>query len=132
MEQFTLLKGDTTLKASREQINNALSTVRSLSSGIAVPTPDLVEGMLCYRTDHGRLYQLVDAENVVWTDRIAMSITGTASTADAVSCEGQSNTVQSNPTCMQISGRKLPTTVPGNDGFSKIRVGIPSLSRISL
>ncbi len=85
MEQFTLLKGDTTLKASREQINNALSTVRSLSSGTAFPTTDLSEGMLCYRTDLSRLYQLVDAENAVWTDRIAMSITGTASTADAVS-----------------------------------------------
>lgn len=47
MEQFQLLEGDRTLKASREQINNALSTVRSLSSGTAFPTTNLSDGMLC-------------------------------------------------------------------------------------
>lgn len=84
MEQFQLLEGDRTLKASREQINNALSTVRSLSSGTAFPTTNLSDGMLCYRTDHKRLYQLTDAANNIWTDRIAMSIAGTAATADTV------------------------------------------------
>ena len=84
MEQFQLLEGDRTLKASREQINNALSTVRSLSSGTAFPTTNLSDGMLCYRTDHARLYQLTDAANNIWTDRIAMSIAGTAATADTV------------------------------------------------
>lgn len=84
MEQFQLLAGDRTLKASREQINNALLTVRSLSSGTTFPTTDLTDGMLCYRTDHGRLYQLADARNNIWTDRIAMSIAGTANTADSI------------------------------------------------
>lgn len=84
MEQFQLLEGDRTLKASREQINNALSTVRSLSSGTSFPTTNLSDGMLCYRTDHKRLYQLTDAANNIWTDRIAMSIAGTAATADTV------------------------------------------------
>lgn len=85
MEQFQLLEGDRTLKASREQINNALSTVRSLSSGTAFPTTNLSEGMLCYRTDHGRLYQLSDLENEIWTDRIATNIAGTADRSDSVS-----------------------------------------------
>ncbi len=85
MEQFRLLEGDRTLKSSREQINNALLTVRSLSSGTTFPTTDLTEGMLCYRTDHGRLYQLADITNEIWTDRIAMSIAGTADTAASVS-----------------------------------------------
>lgn len=84
MEQFQLLEGDRTLKASREQLNNALSTVRSLSSGTAFPTTNLSDGMLCYRTDHARLYQLTDAANNIWTDRIAASIAGTAATADTV------------------------------------------------
>ena len=84
MEQFRLLEGDRTLKASREQINDALLTVRSLSSGTTFPTTDLSDGMLCYRTDHGRLYQLADAANNIWTDRIAMSIAGTANTADTI------------------------------------------------
>ena len=85
MEQFRLLEGDRTLKDSREQINNALSTVRSLSSGTAFPTTDLTEGMLCYRTDLGRLYQLADAKSGTWTDRIAMNIAGTATNADSIS-----------------------------------------------
>lgn len=85
MEQFQLLEGDRTLKASREQINNALLSVRSLSSGTDFPTTELTEGMLCYRTDHGRLYQLADASNNIWTDRIAMNIAGTADVANAVS-----------------------------------------------
>lgn len=84
MEQFHLLEGDRTLKASRDLINNALLTVRSLSAGTAFPTTDLTDGMLCYRTDHSRLYQLADAANNIWTDRIAMSIAGTASTADHI------------------------------------------------
>lgn len=84
MEQFHLLEGDRTLKASRDLINNALLTVRSLSAGTAFPTTDLTDGMLCYRTDHGRLYQLADAANNIWTDRIAMSIAGTANTADTI------------------------------------------------
>lgn len=84
MEQFHLLEGDRTLKASRDLINNALLTVRSLSAGTAFPTTDLTDGMLCYRTDHNRLYQLADAANNIWTDRIAMSIAGTASTADHI------------------------------------------------
>ena len=85
MEQFRLLEGDRTLKDSREQINNALSTVRSLSSGTAFPTTDLSEGMLCYRTDLGRLYQLADAKSGTWTDRIAMNIAGTSTSADSIS-----------------------------------------------
>lgn len=84
MEQFTLLEGDHTLKDSRELINNALLTVRSLSAGDAFPTTDLSEGMLCYRTDLKRLYRLSDAEEGIWTDKLPADLDGTADTAGAV------------------------------------------------
>lgn len=88
MEQFTLLAGDQTLKDSREQINNALLSVRSLSSGTAFPTTELSEGMLCYRTDLARLYQLIDLASQTWSDKISVSISGTASSADAAPWDG--------------------------------------------
>ena len=88
MEQFTLLAGDQTLKDSREQINNALLSVRSLSSGTTFPTTELSEGMLCYRTDLARLYQLVDLASQTWSDKISVSISGTASSADAAPWDG--------------------------------------------
>lgn len=84
MEQFSLLTGDQTLKSSREPINNALLTLRSLSSGTTFPTTNLSVGMLCYRTDHAKLYQLTDATNQTWTDTIAMNIAGSSATANSI------------------------------------------------
>ena len=85
MEQFTLLEGDHTLKESRQLINNALLTVRSLSAGTAFPTDNLTDGMLCYRTDLGRLYSLADAASGTWTNKLPADLGGTA---DAVSWAG--------------------------------------------
>lgn len=85
MEQFTLLEGDHTLKESRQLINNALLTVRSLSADTAFPTDNLTDGMLCYRTDLGRLYSLADAASGTWTNKLPADLGGTA---DAVSWAG--------------------------------------------
>lgn len=84
MEQFSLLTGDQTLKASREPLNNALLTVRSLSSGTAFPTTNLSVGMLCYRTDQHKLYQLADEVTQTWTDALAANIAGNAASASSV------------------------------------------------
>ena len=86
MENFNLLDGSDTLKASRDTINNNLLSVRSLSSGTAFPTDNLSVGMLCYRTDQNRLYQLTDVSSQSWTDKIQMNINGSS-----VSCDGQMN-----------------------------------------
>lgn len=69
MEDFVLIEGTQTLASSREQINNALMSVRSLSSGTSFPIENLVDGMLCYRTDEDKLYQY-KASRDVWTDKI--------------------------------------------------------------
>lgn len=84
MEQFSLLTGDQTLKSSREPLNNALLTVRSLSAGDAFPTTNLSVGMLCYRTDLARLYQLADEATQTWTDKLSADIAGTAAAANSV------------------------------------------------
>ena len=143
MEQFRLLEGDRTLKDSREQINNALSTVRSLSSGTAFPTTDLTEGMLCYRTDLGRLYQLADAQSGTWTDRIAMNIAGTATNADNVSWENIENKPTAYPadehshryagastaggSATKADALATPRTINGTpfDGTSDITITVP-------
>lgn len=91
MERFILLEGDHTLKDSRTFLNDALLTVRSLSASDAFPTDNLSDGMLCYRTDLSRLYQLVDAAQHIWTDKIAADISGQAAsalTADAAPWQG--------------------------------------------
>lgn len=91
MERFTLLEGDHTLKDSRAYLNDALLTVRSLSAGDAFPTDNLSDGMLCYRTDLARLYQLADSAQHIWTDKLAADISGqaaTALTADAAPWQG--------------------------------------------
>lgn len=69
MEDFLLLRGDQTLSSSRVQINNALSSVRSLSAGTAFPVDNLHEGMLCYRTDKRKIYQY-DGE--AWQEEIKL------------------------------------------------------------
>lgn len=90
MEDFVLIGGLQSLKESREQINNSLLTVRSLSSGTAFPTTNLTEGMLCYREDIGKVYQCTNAVSGLWTDRIRMDIEGNA--ASAATCTGNAAT----------------------------------------
>lgn len=89
MENFNLLDGSDTLKASRDTINNNLLSVRSLSSGTAFPTDNLSVGMLCYRTDLKRLYQY--KEDGSWTADIAMSISGNANTANSAGSAANAN-----------------------------------------
>lgn len=58
MQNYTNIKASTTLTNSREQILNNDLTALSCSSGSAFPTAYPLVGMLCYRTDQNRLYQL--------------------------------------------------------------------------
>ena len=53
---------------------------------------------------------------------------GTASTAEAVSWVPGRTTLQSNPTSLAISGRRLPTSVPGRFSSPKISSGRPSMA----
>ena len=118
MENFNLLDGSDTLKASRDTINNNLLSVRSLSSGTAFPTDNLSVGMLCYRTDLKRLYQY--QENGSWSEDIAMNINGNANTANSAgtahratvadSCTGNSATATTAETAETCTGNSATAT----------------------
>ena len=121
MENFNLLDGSDTLKASRDTINNNLLSVRSLSSGTAFPTDNLSDGMLCYRTDLKRLYQY--QENGSWSADIAMNINGNANTANSAgtaatanratvadSCTGNSATATTAETAETCTGNSATAT----------------------
>lgn len=79
MEDFSLLRGDQTLSSSRVQINNALSSVRSLSAGTTFPVDNLHEGMLCYRTDKKMLYQY---DGQAWQEEIKLKANSAVYDAD--------------------------------------------------
>lgn len=65
-QQYTPLAGGQTIKDSRQVINNNIDAVASCFSGTAFPTANLSLGMLCYRSDEGKLYQLTDLANRRW------------------------------------------------------------------
>lgn len=108
MENFNLLDGSDTLKASRDTINNNLLSVRSLSSGTAFPTDNLSVGMLCYRTDLKQLYQYTEAGS--WTADIAMSISGNANTANSAGSAANAKHADTADTC---TGNAATATTAG-------------------
>lgn len=65
MQKYTEIASSQTLRASRELLLNNDKTALSCSSGTSFPTENIYVGMLCYRTDTKKLYQLT-GENT-WT-----------------------------------------------------------------
>lgn len=61
MQNLLDIPDTTTLTASRSMLLNNILTALSNSSGTAFPTSNLQVGMLCFRTDQNKLYQLKDA-----------------------------------------------------------------------
>lgn len=60
MQQFINIPDTDSLTDSREKLLNNDITSLSCSAGTAFPTTDLVVGMLCFRTDEQKLYQLIN------------------------------------------------------------------------
>jgi hypothetical protein len=61
MQSFTDVAAATTVKNSRQQLTDNDKTIMSCQSGTAFPVTNLQVGMLCFRTDLNKLYQLKDA-----------------------------------------------------------------------
>lgn len=68
MQNYTEIPSSSTLTASRSQLLNNDKSILSCFSGTAYPTTNLQVGMLCYRTDSGKLFQLTDATNKTWVE----------------------------------------------------------------
>lgn len=102
MENFVLPEGTDTLKESREMLNNALLTVRSLSCGTAFPVSNLTKGMLCYRTDQEKLYQYTASGT--WSDVIALQ--ANSAVYDSAGTKLEANTYVNLSGTQTITGTK--------------------------
>lgn len=59
-QRYTEIKSTTKIRDSLQLILNNDKTSLSCSSGTSFPTANLIEGMLCFRTDEQKLYLLLD------------------------------------------------------------------------
>ena len=66
MQKYTEIPSSAIIAESLQQILNNDKTAISCHSGTAFPVVNLWEGMLCYRTDEKKLYQLVDTALNTW------------------------------------------------------------------
>lgn len=72
MQKYTEIDEDKTLRESRELLLNNDKTGISCNSGPAFPTINLQAGMLCFRTDEQKLYQL-NADGATWVELFDLS-----------------------------------------------------------
>lgn len=132
MENFVPLKGTDTLAESREKINDMARSGRSLSGGTSFPTDELYDGMLCYRTDMGRIYQY-QASTDTWIDKVKISIDGSAESANSVKWSAVQDkpkyAVSDTEGGAATSAKKLETARKINgqnfDGTADIDISIP-------
>ena len=85
MQKYTEIDENKTLRESRELLLNNDKTAISCNSGPAFPTINLQAGMLCFRTDEQKLYQL-NANGETWVELFDLSgnigLVSRATTAD--------------------------------------------------
>lgn len=72
MQNYTEIPSSQTLSASLVNILNNDKTALSCSSGTVFPTTNLQVGMLCFRTDQTKLYELVSTGPDTW--RLIMDV----------------------------------------------------------
>lgn len=72
MQKYTEIDENKTLRESRELLLNNDKTAISCNSGPAFPTINLQPGMLCFRTDEQKLYQL-NANGETWVELFDLS-----------------------------------------------------------
>lgn len=63
------------------KLNNNFSAVASQFAGTAFPNTNLVEGMVCYRTDLGAMYRYVNSQ---WVQDVVSPEALTTSEVDAI------------------------------------------------
>ena len=111
MQKYTEIEESKTLRESRELLLNNDKTAISCSSGPAFPTINLQPGMLCFRTDEQKLYQLnVDGET--WVELFDLS-----SNAGLVSRATTANNA------LKANGYTVNADVPVNAKFTDTTYG---------
>lgn len=85
MQSYTEIPASETLRNSRQKLLDNDKTAISCNSGSAFPTVNLQPGMLCFRTDEQKLYQL-NANGETWVELFDLSgnigLVSRATTAD--------------------------------------------------
>lgn len=120
MQSYTEIASTETLSNSLAMILNNDKTALSCSSGTAFPTANLQVGMLCFRTDQFKLYQLKNA-TPTWVmiadlanSAAIQAITGLASTTPAALGTAAVGTATTVARADHVHA--APTTVSGNAG----------------
>lgn len=111
MQKYTEIDENKTLRESRELLLNNDKTAISCNSGPAFPTINLQPGMLCFRTDEQKLYQL-NADGKTWIELFDLSgnigLVSRATTAD---------------NALEVNGHTVNSDVPVNAKFTDTTYG---------
>lgn len=111
MQKYTEIDENKTLRESRELLLNNDKTAISCNSGPAFPTINLQPGMLCFRTDEQKLYQL-NANGETWVELFDLSgnigLVSRATTAD---------------NALEVNGHTVNSDVPVNAKFTDTTYG---------
>ena len=111
MQKYTEIDENKTLRESRELLLNNDKTAISCNSGSAFPTINLQPGMLCFRTDEQKLYQL-NANGETWVGLFDLSgnigLVSRATTAD---------------NAPEVNGHTVNSDVPVNAKFTDTTYG---------
>ena len=66
MQSYTQIASSTPMTDSLALLLNNDKTAISCHEGAAFPTANLIRGMLCFRSDEGKLYQLTNLTTPTW------------------------------------------------------------------
>lgn len=124
MQQFTEIQPTDKLSQSREPLMNNDKTALSCNEGSVFPTTNLILGMLCFRSDQGKLYQLIDVATPTWKLIFDLNKTATdkeyvdsvAATKQNVVTGAASSVMTSNLTASRVvvsdaNGKISPSTI---------------------
>lgn len=102
------------LSASRQKILDRDESVKSNFSGTAFPTSNLVVGMLCYRTDLQKLYELKDT-TPTWVEIMDLSgAAGRAPNAQLLQGYDLTTGTTGNRIPVRAAGGEIPGNIGGN------------------
>lgn len=98
-----------------DKVKDNIRTVASNFSGTSFPTENLQAGMLCYRTDEKKLYQLTNTYPITWESvqsSLTFDTTPTAGSTNPVTSNGIYNSLQNLATKEYVDNSG--TTIVGN------------------
>lgn len=129
MQNYTEIPSSTSLSDSLPLILANDKTVMSNNAGTAFPTVNLQPGMLCFRTDENKVYQLKQATpSAVWV--LLFDLSGatptaprasTAATADSATTAGTAGSATTAGTASALAaGATVGTTPSADDNSTKV------------